>query len=123
MERQITIADYLGETELSRMSEAEMVSEVGNRLDLPFSRKEWDYNTHEYRAKYKGLVLTLELSTYYGSDHPIILYGWDNPKNKSGGGGPAESVDEAVERLRLIMEREAAENEKRKRELGHRRSA
>lgn len=122
MERQITIADYLGEKELSRMSEAEMVSEVGNRLGLPFSRKEWDYNTHEYRAKYKGLVLTLELSTYYGSDQPIILYGYDNKKELSGGGGPAESIDEAVEQLQRIITREA-EHEQRKRELGHRRTA
>jgi hypothetical protein len=119
MERQITIADYLGEKELSAMSEEEMVNEVGERLGLSFQPHELG----DYRAKYKGLVLTLELNTYYGSDQVIILYGFDNKKNKSGGGGPAESIDEAVERLRLIMEREAAENEKRKRELGHRRSA
>lgn len=122
MERQITIADYLGEKELSAMSEEEMVNEVGERLGLPFSRKEWDYNTHEYRAKYKGLVLTLGLSHYTGTDQVIIVYNYDNKKDHSGGGGPAESIDEAVEQLQRIITREA-EHEQRKRELGHRRSA
>lgn len=104
MERQITIADYLGEKELSAMSEKEMVNEVGERLGLSFQPHELG----DYRAKYKRLVLTLELSTYYGSDQVIILYGYDNKKELSGGGGPAENIDEAVHALQRIIEREAA---------------
>lgn len=118
MERQITIADYLGEKELSAMSEKEMVNKVGERLGLSFQPHELG----DYRAKYKRLVLTLELSTYYGSDQVIILYGYDNKKELSRGGGPAESIDEAVECLQRIITREA-EHEARKTRLGHRRSA
>lgn len=118
MDRQITIDDYLGEKKLSSMSEEKMVNEVGERLGLSFQPHELG----DYRAKYKRLVLTLELSTYYGSDQVIILYGYDNKKELSGGGGPAESIDEAVECLQRIITREA-EYEQRKRELGHRRTA
>lgn len=118
MDRQITIDDYLGEKELSAMSEEEMVKEVGERLGLSFQPHELG----DYRAKYKRLVLTLELSTYYGSDQVIILYGYDNKKELRGGGGPAESIDEAVEQLQRIITREA-EHEQRERKLGHRRSA
>lgn len=118
MDRQITIDDYLGEKELSAMSEEEMVNEVGKRLGLSFQPHELG----DYRAKYKRLVLTLELSTYYGSDQVIILYGYDNKKELSGGGGPAESIDEAVEHLQRIITREA-EHEQGKRRLEYRRPA
>ena len=106
MDRQRTIADYLGEQELSALTEEEMINEVGKRLGLAFYRHEYDYNTHEYEAKYKRLRLTLELSHYTGSDQVIILYGYDNKKEHSGGGGPAENIDEAVESLQRIIRRE-----------------
>lgn len=104
--KQITIDDYFGEKELSEMSETEMVSLVGKQLGLVFDRRNYDYNTYEYEAKYKGIVLKIELSTYSFSDQPIILYGYDNKKDKSGGGGPAESITEAVKHIKRIMERE-----------------
>ena len=115
MERQITIDDYLGEKELSGMTEEEMVKAVGDRLGMTFEVKRYEsgrFISIEYQAKYKRLVLTLSLSTYSGSDQHIILYGWDNKKDKSGGGGPAESIDEAVHALQRIITREAAANGK-----------
>lgn len=86
-----------------------MVNAVGLRLGITFEVKRYEsgrYISTEYHAKYKRLVLTLSLSTYTGSDQRIILYGYDNKKDKSGGGGPAESIDEAVHALQRIITRE-----------------
>ena len=108
MDRQISIYDFLGEQELSQMTEAEMVKVVGDRLGMDFTEKRYEsgkYISTEYQAKYKGIILTLSLSTYSFSDQPIILYGYDNKKEKSGGGGPAESITEAVEALKRIINR------------------
>lgn len=122
MEKQLTIFDLLSdERSLDDMTEEEMAEEVGKRLGLTFQLFRYDANIHEYRAKYKDLLLTCEYDTYYGTQTRFIGVGYDDKKEKSGGGAPCDSIDEAVGWLkRLIAEREA-KNERGR--MGHRRTA
>lgn len=117
MNGQYSIFDNLG---MGRPCDYDFQRYIGQRVHICVTSGHYIGVVTEIGAYYTTIAVE-ELDCFL-SDQVIILYGYDNKKDKSGGGGPAESIDEAVERLQRIITKEA-QHEQRERELGHRRTA
>lgn len=100
---QINMFEILGtddlDTDINQLTVEDMAGIVGRALGLTFAR-----DGEEFVAKSGKLTLTVGFSNYMINDHRrFISVSWDNKKNHSGGGGPCDSLREAVERFRLCM--------------------
>lgn len=101
--QQMTIWDYLEPESLDNLSESEMVKQIEVRTGLKFEYFETSskYGTWNcYKAKKNGIVFEVSYSKYMNTNIRFIDVGWDCKKNKSGGGSPCDSVDEAVKYLK-----------------------
>ncbi len=96
MKGQMTVWDFLEYKALADMSEDEIVSEVSKRTGLNFKPdiKLSDGETW-FQAKKGKTIYNIHISTYCDTDIRFIGVGWD--EKTSGGGSPADSIDEAVD--------------------------
>lgn len=101
-------------TDLENMDELDMVSRISEELEKVFAKVVHIYGnkkTVEYKCKVPGgLVLTIDGFSRYDTEDEfdgkrMILVGYDDKKNHSGGGGPCDSIDEAVEYFQNILRR------------------
>jgi hypothetical protein len=105
--RQMTIWDYLERKALSKMTEEEMVEEVEKLTGLTFKPNP-DPRLEPpttYEAKKGRLKLAICLDTYSGTDTRFIGVDWF--LGTSGGGFPADTIEEAESWLRKRMEDKA----------------
>lgn len=106
---QMSIFDFIDnpvqEIPLDELTEPEMVRMVSEATGLDFQRKEIGtdhYVFYDYEAKVGKVRYTLQLSNYSIEDHRrCILVGWD--EKTAGGGGPRDSVTEAVNWFKAMM--------------------
>ena len=112
---QMTIFDFMPVSSLDDLPEAEMVEEVGRRIGKRFEMVElpgYRKKIRQYKLKQKNIELTLDgYSTYDTGDERdgkrMILVGWGNKKENSGGGAPCDDIEEAVRYFESILRREA----------------
>ena len=109
MEGQMSIFEFLPQTaDFTTMPESEVMDIIGLRIGV---RLVYDAKWEEYSAKIGKLSITARISTYKcthpGSETMIaghnkfISCGWGT--TTEGGGGPRDSIDEAVEYLQAAL--------------------
>ena len=103
---QINLFEILGtddlDVDLNEITEEDMANIVGRALGLTFTRNEFG----DYSAKIKNLTLSVSFSNYMIDDHSrFIAVHWQK-KTTSGGGGPCDSVREAVSWFRQKIKEE-----------------
>lgn len=105
MNGQMTIWDFMERKALCEMTEEEMVEEVGRQTGLTFKPNPRLGSPTTYEAKKGKLKLAIQLDHYYGTDTRFIGVDWF--LGTSGGGAPADTIEEAVKWLRRRMEDKA----------------
>lgn len=103
---QMSIFDFIDqpaqEIPLDELQEPEMVRMVSEATGLNFQRRELSGYGGWYEAKLGKVRYTLELSNYSIDDYRrCILVGWD--EKTAGGGGPRDSLTEAIEWIKARM--------------------
>ena len=104
---QISLFEIIGtddlDVDLNEITEEDMANMVGRALGLTFTRDEFS----GYSAKIKNLTLWVGFSNYTIEDHRrFIAVHRHNKKTTAGGGGPCDSVREAVSWFRQKIEEE-----------------
>lgn len=96
MNEQITIFQWLeNQTDLDKISEAQMVQEIGAALGLTFSKCDF---FGDWRAKIGKMTLCLEYSNYFeGINGGRRFIGADAETGTAGASSPCDSIDEAIE--------------------------
>jgi len=110
MSGQMTIFDWMPdvqpaiiEGDINAMTEKELADVIGEAMNLTFTPAE--FGGYECRIKGVG-VLTLEFSNYSLDDchDRFIAVGFDAQGKSWGGGGPADTLQQAVNYLRHKLE-------------------
>lgn len=104
---QISLFEILGtddlDVDINEITEEDMAGMIGRALGLTFTRNEFG----DYSAKIKSLTLSVSFSNYMIDDNRrFIAVHWHNKKTTAGGGGPRDSVREAVSWFRQKIEEE-----------------
>lgn len=113
---QMTIFDYF--SELDSIPEEEMARQVGEAVGMVFKRVKADWfenseNRGWYEArKSKHEKYELHYSTYIGSNKRFIGAGWQY--KTSGGGGPCDTIQEAIDYIKRGMVKAQQEKERLK---------
>lgn len=106
MKGQMNIFEYMPVSykgDISRMTAGEIAENVGAALGIVFKpgEKSEEWADVDYVYKTKKYILTIHKSRYIIPPHTYFIgCGYDCPKDKSGSGGPCDSIKEAVEWFR-----------------------
>lgn len=111
MKGQMSIFDFLPQQaehpDFHNMTEAEMVDYVGKVLGVKFKRNDF-LNHYEYMVnKKRKFRLELEYGHYWTEDHRngALYVGVGYNYTHGGGGCPCDSLESAINYLRMHMER------------------
>ena len=114
---QMTIFDYF--SELDSIPEEEMVRQVGEAVGMVFKRVKADWFEHsENRGWYEAMKnkhekYELYYSTYFDTNKRFIGADWQY--KTSSGGGPCDTIQEAIDYIKRGMVRALQEKERLKR--------
>lgn len=100
---QLSIFDLFPEyPDFNTVSEEKCVSIIGDVLGLKFS---YSVRFGVWKARIGCIDLSVNYSTYMGSETRFISVGYDNRRDHSGGGAPCDSIDEAIRYFRKCIEK------------------
>ena len=106
MENQMSIFDYIQPEypDINTITEAEMVSIIGKATGLTFVR---DKFLEDWRAKYKGCVISIEYLNYktYDERNGKRFISVEVEYKTSGIGSPCDNIEEAIGRIKKGIER------------------
>lgn len=93
--------------DINILSEQEAVERIGEALGLKFVYSSF---FEEWIAKVGKLQLTAHYSHYATDDENVdgalfLGVGWDNKKDNSGGGAPCDTLNDAIDKLKIVIER------------------
>ena len=101
---QMTIFDFFkpAEPDFREMTLEEIAEHIGNVVGIKFTTGRWP-DIPEMIYKWKGYVLSIDVSTYTGTDRKFI--GVSLNANTWGASGPTDSMDEAIKKVKNLLDR------------------